>query len=541
MTQLSFATQCLDHLGIVAGICHRIDLIETIDTFIGQTRRPVSVGEAVIAMILNALGFVGRPLYLTPEFFSNKPVDLLIHPRLCAEDFTDDTLGRALDCLYEKGITEVFATVASQALSAFDIQHRFVHLDSTTFSLHGCYDRQSDAENVIQVTHGYSRDHRPDLKQVVMQLICSYQSQLPVWLEVLDGNQADKTSFPKTIAAYLEELRGDAPYFIADSALSTAANLATLSNVRFITRVPETLTSVRALYQSLLIEDMRPASENGYRYHCVESTYGGVDQRWLVVYSEAAFKREVATLEKQIAKEQKIAEKSHQHLSCPEFDTEMDAHEAARLLSAAWRYHKFSKVECVCVHHYPHQGRPKKDAQPTRIGFRILAEIVQDAEAIEAVKKRKGKFVLATNELDATLLDEDTILSAYKAQNVSVERGFRFLKDPLFFASSLFLEKPQRIMALLMVMGLSLLIYALAERLLRAELIKQNQTILNQVGKPTQRPTLRRIFQVFEGIDVGLTQQGDNTQRVVVNLKPIHYQILDLFGGDIKKCYIPDQ
>ena len=69
MTQLSFATQCLDHLGIVAGICHRIDLIETIDTFIGQTRRKVSVGEAVIAMILNAFGFVGRPLSLTPEFF----------------------------------------------------------------------------------------------------------------------------------------------------------------------------------------------------------------------------------------------------------------------------------------------------------------------------------------------------------------------------------------------------------------------------------------------------------------------------------------
>ena len=143
--------------------------------------------------------------------------------------------------------------------------------------------------------------------------------------------------------------------------------------------------------------------------------------------------------------------------------------------------------------------------------------------------------------LDATLLDEDTILSADKAQNVSVERGFRFLKDPLFFASSLFLEKPQRIMALLMVMGLSLLIYALTERLLRAELVKQNQTIVNQVGKPTQRPTLRRIFQVFEGIDVLLTQQGDDTQRRVVNLKPIHYQILKLFGADIKKCYIPDQ
>ena len=69
MTQPSFATQHLDHLGIVAGICDRIDLIETIDTFVGQTRRPVSVGKTVIAMILNAFGFVGHPLYLTPEFF----------------------------------------------------------------------------------------------------------------------------------------------------------------------------------------------------------------------------------------------------------------------------------------------------------------------------------------------------------------------------------------------------------------------------------------------------------------------------------------
>ena len=82
MTHPTFTTQRLDHLGSVAGICHRIDLIQTIDTFIGQTKRNVTVGESVMAMILNALGFVSRPLYLTPEFFSNKPVDLLIRPHL---------------------------------------------------------------------------------------------------------------------------------------------------------------------------------------------------------------------------------------------------------------------------------------------------------------------------------------------------------------------------------------------------------------------------------------------------------------------------
>ena len=56
-------------------------------------------------------------------------------------------LGRALDTLYEKGVTELFATVASKALSTFDIDHRFVHLDSTTFSFQGAYDTDTDDEN----------------------------------------------------------------------------------------------------------------------------------------------------------------------------------------------------------------------------------------------------------------------------------------------------------------------------------------------------------------------------------------------------------
>ena len=290
MTQSTFVTQSIDHLGIVAGICHQIGLVETIDTFIGQTNRKVSVGQAVMVMILNALGFVGRPLYLTPEFFSNKPVNLLIHPQMQASDFNDDSLGRALDALYEKGVTEAFATVASKALATYGVEHRFVHLDSTTFSLHGAYEADSDDENAIQVTHGYSRDYRPDLKQVVVQLLCSYRSQIPVWLEVLDGNQADKTSFPSTINSYLAQLQeGETPYFIADSALYTANNLRTLSNVRWICRVPETIKAVKELYQTVSLEAMQPATENGYRFLSIESCYGDVAQRWLIVYSQAAY------------------------------------------------------------------------------------------------------------------------------------------------------------------------------------------------------------------------------------------------------------
>ena len=77
MIRLEVRTKRLDHLGIVAGLCHHIGLIPLIDRLI-PCERTVSVGQAVQAMILNGLGFVGRPLYLYPEFFDNKPVDVLI-------------------------------------------------------------------------------------------------------------------------------------------------------------------------------------------------------------------------------------------------------------------------------------------------------------------------------------------------------------------------------------------------------------------------------------------------------------------------------
>lgn len=169
--------------------------------------------------------------------------------------------------------------------------------------------------------------------------------------------------------------------------------------------------------------------------------------------------------------------------------------------------------------------------------------LVADQEAIEVHRQAKGKFVLATNQLDAELLSAQKMISAYKTEGVSAERGFRFLKDPLFFAHSLFLEKPERIMALLMIMGLSLLVYALAERHLREQLRTLNQSIPNQVGKPTQRPTMRRVFQMFEGIDFLLIQDADQPNspplRQILNMTPVHHQILALLGPEVQYCYQP--
>ena len=135
--------------------------------------------------------------------------------------------------------------------------------------------------------------------------------------------------------------------------------------------------------------------------------------------------------------------------------------------------------------------------------------------------------------VDEFSLTADDILTEYKAQQ-GVERGFRFLKDPLFFASSVFLKSPERIMALAMVMVLCLLVYNLGQRHLRQALKTANETIPNQLGKPTQTPTLRWVFQSFMAIHLVVL----NGQQQVLNLNENHRKILRFLGSAAQEYYL---
>lgn len=99
-------------------------------------------------------------------------------------------------------------------------------------------------------------------------------------------------------------------------------------------------------------------------------------------------------------------------------------------------------------------------AIPTQINYRVTGELETKLEVIEAEKNRAGIFILATNIIDKNELSNENVLKEYKAKK-STERGLRFLKDPLFFTSSVFVKNPQRVEAIAMIMGLCLLVYKL--------------------------------------------------------------------------------
>ncbi len=142
-------------------------------------------------------------------------------------------------------------------------------------------------------------------------------------------------------------------------------------------------------------------------------------------------------------------------------------------------------------------GPAAQGERPLAVVYRLRARLEVDQEKLERARRGLGRFLLATNVLDREGLPPQEVLRRYKDQARTVERGFRFLKDPLFFAESTFLKRPERVMALGMVMALALLVYALGEWALRRRLWEAGSSLPDQKGRPTAKPTLRWVFQLF--------------------------------------------
>ena len=302
--------QNLDHLGLVAGIIDEIGLVEQINSLVGQHEcERVSSGHVVKAMILNGLGFVSAPLYMFSKFFEGKAIEHLIGEGIKAEHLNDDRLGRVMDKLYLSGLSQLFMAVALGAAKKFGVAIKSTHLDSTSFHVHGKYEyklpevcfitgefspddpKWSDVEetvvpNPIEITYGYSRDHRPDLKQFILDLICSGDGDVPLFLRVADGNEADKAVFAEILCDFSKQLTLDS-LMVADSALYSAANLEQMKQLKWLCRVPLTVKQAKNLVSELTEKELLKSAVKGYFLAERSSNYGGIAQRWLVVESQA--------------------------------------------------------------------------------------------------------------------------------------------------------------------------------------------------------------------------------------------------------------
>ena len=535
------STQVLDHLGLVSTVMHKIKLVEKIDRYLPVSKphgAKVTRGECVGSMVLNGLGFIDDRLYMFPQFLENKPIDKLLGAHLKPEYFSDDTLGRCLDAIHDYGTTQLFADLAFEIGLEQNLLGKTVHMDTTSLTLYGDYQQEGVNENTPKPAYGYSKNNRPDLKQMVLNLAITGKNSFPLWFESHAGNASDSKilhAATQRMQAFCKQLK-NAPdlFYVADSAMYDRC-VQGKHTIKWLCRVPERSKEAKKFVRTKVDQSNWVDLENGYKIYTEEKNLGGVKQRWALVFSEKAYQKETKTLAKKIDKELENVNKKLRKLSRKEFSCKIDAKKALKAFSKELKYHAVEKYEIDIIKHYAKQGRPSKIDKPEK-AYCVIATLIQNDKSIEKLKAKQGRFIVATNELDEHKLKDEEILSTYKEQ-YKIEHGFRFLKANALEVSSVFLKKPERINALMMIMVFCLMIYGLVQHMLRKSLAQSSDTIPNQLGKPTAKPTGQWIFRLFQGIHVLTIKTNSSYQRMVLNLTTVLAKIVCHFGAYAMALY----
>lgn len=524
----------LEHLGLVAALVDELGLVELTDKLLGTHKlQHISPGQVLKAMILNGLGFVSAPLYLFSEYFEGKPVEHLLGPGIQAAHLNDDRLGRVLDRLFEYGTTAFFLQMAMQAVSIFGVSVEQRHLDSTSFALDGAYESSEEEPQAIEICRGYSRDHRPELNQFLVNLICSADGGIPLWFKVGSGNETDSQTFAAWMTTFAQPWQTPG-LCVVDAAFYSEPNLQQVGTLQWLSRVPQTLGAAQQLV-SRDVEQLQaePCQLKGYQLWQQRQTYGGIEQRWILVESQQRALQD--GWKRAFEKQEKALQRQLRQLCQQVFACKPDAAEALLRFQAALQWHTLVQVALRPVAAKRPPGRPRRSTpqENSAMGFQWQATLERQPDFEAQFRQRQSRFILATNVLDEQAYPAERLLQEYKGQQ-QVERGFRFLKDPLFFTSSVFVKKPQRVEALALVMVLTLLVYSLGQRKLRAQLEQLGETVLDQKQRPTKRPTLRWVLQKFQAIHLVTIA---NSQQVS-NLSEERSKIIRLIGLPCCRYYL---
>jgi transposase len=368
-------------------------------------------------MILNGLGLVGRTLHMYPEYFADRPVERLIGKGVKAEHINDDALGRCLDQLYETGVSELFQGLSARTISHLKLPCEGLNLDSTSIHVDGEY-KDEDGNTAIQLVRGYSRDHRPELNQVVLNLITENKAGIPVYMQAANGNINDNEGFKNIVKQHIKSLKAahENRYFIADAALYTAETIQSLDeqNQLFISRAPQKLTLVKTAISEQNNYHFTEL-ENGYSATWIDSNYGDVKQRWLLVFSEQAKKREQHTLDKRMLKDSSAALKSLEKLSKQRFSCHADAMKMLNIWMKSQASMSLSEIDVIEHPVFTKSGRPKTGQKPDGYEYQVTGILASTLSFRKRKLSEKGLFMLATNDCSDTLT-MSKMLELYKSQ-----------------------------------------------------------------------------------------------------------------------------
>jgi transposase len=512
------------HLPLVLGVLRTLEIATLIDSIMPpHSDQVASAGRAVEALVLSILDG-HHALYKIGRRLDERGMLPLLQPGLAPESLHDSRLGQTLDALYDANLHTVFSAIALRTLDIYRIGAPWLHQDTTTISFDGAYEDGEGDYKGPRPTYGYSKDGRGDLKQVILSLGVSGDGGIPLRMGLHDGNRSDTVDVPQAIeqsaALGLDGLRG----LVADSKAYTPRTLGLCreTGMGLVTLVPRTC-AIRQEVESwgqqqaslpLLLEKAgKRRSDTPRRWYGrsvkrqveVEDSQGQVSlapMRFVAVYSTQLAQRHAETHTTQQLKEAKSLATYIDQVQARPFACQADAEGAIAAyegrgpgrrgrVATPWRYHEVRyEVESHCQRPKRTQrGRPRKGEKPQE---ETVYQLQVTTQALAAPVATFGWLVLATT-IDESVCSDAEIVRAYRDQTTTVERGFRWIKNPAAI-HPVWLEKRERIAALAMLTVVGLLVYGLIQRQVRQYLQAHEATIPGNKGE-TDNPTATVVFE----------------------------------------------
>jgi transposase len=530
-------------LPLIRSIAQRMQLREILREYIPSSSHQSFPRSDLLVLLVANLTLAKDPLYQLAEWVHSLDLRALGYDPGSVQPLSDDRFARALDKLYEIDRASLLTRLVVSAIKAFDIRSERIHNDST--SVKACGRIPGTTRTGLELRRGHSKDHRPDLKQLVYSLSVSDDGAVPIHHHVYPGNRNDETTHIETWDA-LCQIHGSSDFvYVADCKLCTQKQLSYIVEHRgkAITILPHNLVEVRRFYDQLRAASLPrkllwrrpkpnyPATMESF--YLFEGDYTTEHGRYPLYWLASSEKRQRDCQSRQERLE--VAEGELAQMA-PKLNG-YHLKSQTQILRAAKAILKRYAVEGLVdlrlkAHMHVTRGRPRGRPSLHKVVYRYQHRVSyslhwsRNSQALAAEARTDGVFPLLCTDPD---IKPKAVLQAYKFQ-ARLEKRFCQFKS-IHLAAPLLFKKIRRVEANMFAFFIALLMQALLERELRKKLQERNAPPLKLYpeDRDAPHPTSSQLFKTFDRLSTyAITQEGRLCEEYRDELNETHRAVLSL-------------
>ena len=501
-------------LPLIAEVIDRMELRRILAEAIGQHgNESFPAIDSLILLIIN-LAQGKQPLYELEGWVQSLDARCLGYRRLPKGKINDDRFGRALDKLYQADRASLMTQLVMGVVKEFDLKLDRIHNDSTTLKACGRYPGKT--KSGFELRNGHSKDHRPDLKQLVYSLSICADGAVPVHQKTYPGNRTDDTTHIETWDT-LRQIQPDPGFlYVADSKLCTDKQLHHIVSHqgRAITMMPDTWKEVSVFIEALrkspkakqeIWRRLKPGSDTEKEYFSAFTGIHLTEKRGYCIhwiYSSEKRQRDRQARQKRLQKTEEALMELTGKINFRKLKTQEAIEAAIESILTQYKVGGFLHVKIGTTREETRtqigKGRPGKDTQYKQV-IRTVFTLgwSRNATALRQEVRTDGVFPLLCTDKDLTAKE---ILQAYKYQP-RLEKRFQQFKH-IHHGAPLLFKKLERIEATMFAFFIALMIQALIERQVRNQMADRNipAIALYPEDRDASHPTTTKIMGIFADV-----------------------------------------